>query len=88
MESLFDILSNRVPDEPAEIKLIKAYIRKHFQEHAGVAIRDRDIIITVRSSALAATLRARTPTLMRELNVVPGATQKRLVLRIGQPPVS
>jgi hypothetical protein len=88
MESLFDILSNRMPDEPPEIKLVKAYVRTHFQEEAGVAVRDRDIIITVRSSALAATLRTRTSYIKRELHGIKGAEEKQLIFRIGQMPAA
>ena len=80
MESLFDLLSNRVPDEPPEIKIVRQYVRQHFQERAGVSVRDKDIIVTVRSSALAASLRMRTPAIRKEL----GGSDKRLVFRIGQ----
>lgn len=80
MESLFDILSNRIPDEPPEIKLVKQYVRQHFNENASVVSRDKDIIVTVRSSALAASLRMRTSAIRKLLD----DKDKRLVFRIGQ----
>ena len=79
MDSLFNILSNRVPDEPPEIKVVRQYVRHHFHENAHVAVRDKDIIVTVRSSALAGTLRTRAPAIRREL----GGSDRRLIFRIG-----
>ena len=92
MDSLFDLLSNRIPDEPPEIRVIKDYVRRHFQQPASVVVREREreIIITVRSSALAGTLRARSADINKVLlgnalgNSKPDAPAKRLVFRIGQ----
>jgi len=84
MDSLFDLLSNRIPDEPAEIRVIKDFVRRHFNENVNVASRDKDIIITVRSSALAGALRARTAAINKALTANKGNTDKRLVFRIGQ----
>lgn len=80
MDSLFNILSNRMPDEPPEIRVVRQYVRDHFKENAHVAVRDRDIIVTVRSSALAGTLRTRAPAIRKQL----GDADKRLIFRIGQ----
>ncbi len=80
MDSLFNILSNRMPDEPPEIRLIKGYVREHFRENVHVAVRERDIVVTVRSSALAGTLRTRGSDILRKA----GSPDKRLVFRIGQ----
>jgi len=79
MDSLFDILSKREIDEPPEIRIIKEYIREHFKETAGVMVRERDIVITVRSSALAGALRTRAYDIMKLLD----STERRLVFRIG-----
>lgn len=79
MDSLFDILSKRDFDEPPEIKAIKGYIREHFKESAGVQVRERDIVITVRSSALAGALRTRAYDIMKLLET----NDKRLIFRIG-----
>lgn len=85
MDSLFNILANRVPDEPPEIKLIKQYVRDHFRERVLVAVRERDVIITVRSSALAGALRARSAAIQKILRSQLGDnySAKRLVFRIG-----
>jgi hypothetical protein len=76
-DSLFDILSRKDFDEPSEMTAIKQYIQEHFQVAAEVALRDREIIITVPSAALAGTLRFHVRKLQAAAN-----TNKRLVLRI------
>ncbi len=78
MDSLFDLLSNRNIDEPPEIRVIKDYVREHFKETVGVMVRERDIVITVRSSALAGTLRTRAYDLNKLID-----SDKRLIFRIG-----
>jgi len=80
MDSLFDILSRRQTDEPPEIRIIKEYVREHFRENVGVLVRERDIVVTVRSSALAGALRARSYAILKELKNDP---VKRLVFRVG-----
>lgn len=79
MDSLFDLLSNRNIDEPPEIRVIKDYVREHFKETVGVLVRERDIVITVRSSALAGTLRTRAYDISKLLE----NPEKRLIFRIG-----
>lgn len=69
-----------MPDEPAEIRLVKEYVRENFRENVHVAVRKRDIMVTVRSSALAGTLRARGSEILRTI----GVDDKRLVFRIGR----
>lgn len=87
MDSLFDLLSNRVPDEPAEIRVVKGYIRQHFNENSLVMTDDKSITITVRSAALAGSLRARVSMINKELDKASGPAgraNKRLIFRIGQ----
>jgi hypothetical protein len=88
MDSLFTILSDRLPDEPPEIKIVKQYIREHFRENALVAADKTSITVTVRSSALAGTLRTRTSAIGKELEKALGKSSsgsaKRLIFRIGQ----
>jgi len=81
MDSLFNILSKREIDEPPEIRIIKQYVRENFRENAGVLVRERDIVVTVRSSALAGTLRTRAYQIAKLL----GDKPKRLIFRIGTP---
>jgi hypothetical protein len=80
MDSLNDILAHKDFDEPAEATVIKAYVHEQFNEAVAVTIREREIIITARSAALANTLRLRTLDLRRLL----GGDKRRLVFRIGR----
>lgn len=77
MDSLLQLLGDRVPVEPPEIKLIKNYAQTEFQAVVEVMVRERDIVISVPSAALANTLRLRTPEIKRLC-----ATEKRLSFRI------
>jgi hypothetical protein len=78
MESLGDLLAKRqVPQEPAEIQLIKQYVRENFDASVSVAIKDESLIVTVTSAALAGALRMR----LRQMQHA-AQTQKRIVLRI------
>lgn len=80
MDNIADLLANRVPNEPPEIRAIKDYVQQHFRQPVHVMIRERDVVITVRSSALAGALRMRTLDLTQLL----GSTGKQLVFRVGQ----
>ena len=82
MDSLFDLLSNRNIDEPSEIRIIKDYVRQNFKETVGVQVRERDIVVTVRSSALAGTLRTRAYDISKLLENS-DKHDKRLIFRIG-----
>jgi hypothetical protein len=78
MDSLFSILSNKDFDEPPEISSIKKYVQDEFKVAVGVQVRDKDIIISVPSAALAGTLRLRGPEIKRRCQL-----DKRLTFRIG-----
>lgn len=80
MDNLADLLAKHRKDEPPEIRVIKDYVQRHFQETVNVMVRERDIVITVRSSALAGTLRMRSVELTRLANI----PDKRLVFRVGR----
>ena len=78
MNSLLELLNKRdLPAEPAEIKLIKDYVRAEFQTEVEVMVRDKDIVIIVDSAALANTLRLRGPKIKRICQ-----TDKKLNFRI------
>jgi hypothetical protein len=79
MDSLADILAKRRPSEPPEIQAIKAYVQEHFREAVGVMVRERDVVITVRSSALAGALRMRAVDLGKLLE----QPERRLIFRVG-----
>ena len=78
MDSLFSILSDKNFEEPPEISSIKKYVQDEFQTDVSVQVRDKNIIITVPSAALAGTLRMRSPDMKRRCQI-----DKRLVFRIG-----
>lgn len=77
MESLYDLLAGRNFDEPAEVALIKKFIRDNYRAEAGVSVRERDIIVTVSSAPLAGKLRYD----MQRLKEA-AATKKHITLRI------
>jgi hypothetical protein len=77
MDSLQSILSDKDYDEPPEITSIKKYVKAEFGVTVGVRLRERDIIISVPSAALANTLRLRGPELKRRCQL-----DKRLTFRI------
>jgi len=56
-ESLHDILLRRDDTEPPEIAAIKNFIMNRFKSDATVAVRKNRIIISVKSAALAGSLR-------------------------------
>lgn len=78
MDSLRDILSNKDFDEPEEIKIIKEYVFRTFQSEVEVVVRDKDILISAPSAALANTLRLRGPYIKKLLQ-----TEKRLIFHMG-----
>lgn len=79
MDSLNNILSNRNFDEPPEVASIKKYVLDEFQTSVSVMARERDIIISVPSAALAGTLRLRSPELKRRCAI----HDKRIIIRIN-----
>jgi hypothetical protein len=81
MDNLADLLARRQPQEPPEIRAIKDYVQRHFRETVNVMVRERDVVITVRSSALAGALRMRSLDLMGLLE----QPERKLVFRIGSP---
>ena len=77
MGNIADILSTRNYDEPAEVQVIKGFLRDNYQADCTVSVNTRQIIITVRGASLAGALRMR----LHELQAL-CQTQKRLVIRI------
>lgn len=78
MDSLFDILSRKNFDVPPEADAIKQYIRDEFEAEVEVTVREKDIIIAGRSSALIGSLRMHVPHIKKAAH-----TSKRLIFRIG-----
>jgi hypothetical protein len=78
MDDLASLLANKNFEEPPEIAAIKQYIRDTFDADAQVHVREKDIIVSVNSAALASRLRFATQPLKAA-----AATDKRIVLRIN-----
>lgn len=78
MDSLSSILVDKDFDEPPEITGIKKYVQDEFQTAVGVQVRDRDIVVSVPSAALANTLRLRSTDIKRRCQL-----DKRLTFRIS-----
>ena len=77
VDSLSDILGGRIPKEPPEIRIIKNFVQEKFKTSTQVAIGQNQIIIGVKSAALAGALRMH----LHELQAL-CQTKKRLVIRI------
>lgn len=77
MDSLSDLLADKGMNEPTESGAIKRYVHDTYQSEVGVQVRDRDIVLSVKSAALASRLRYDT----RGIKAA-AATDKRIVLRI------
>jgi len=77
MDSLLNILSGKDFDEPSEIKKVKDYVRDNFKASVAVQVREKDIVISVKSAALANTLRLNGPKIKQECQ-----TDKRLIFKI------
>jgi hypothetical protein len=75
--SLADLLANRDFDEPAEMVAIKQFVQDNYQVDVDVQMREREIIVSTPSAALANTLRFKLPELRTAAK-----TDKRIVLRI------
>lgn len=76
-DSMKDLLAGRAVREPHEVQVIKTYVYAHFQQTPTVALQTREIIIGVKSAALAGALRPHLLPLKEACE-----TDKRLVIRI------
>ena len=77
-DSLFNILTSKNFDEPPEVASIKKYVLDNYKSDVTVLVRDKEIIVTASSAALANTLRLCSPDIKRRCQL-----NKRLVFRIG-----
>lgn len=76
-DSIGDLLDGKRFAEPPEIKLIKDFVEQRFKVTPGVSVSERQIVIGVKSGALAGALRQQLHQLQESLD-----TDKRLVIRI------
>jgi hypothetical protein len=79
MQSLFDVLADKDFDQPAEVKTIKEFVSRHFKSDVRVQLRQKQIVITTPSAALAGSLRTK----LHELQKLCGP-ERKLFIRIGQ----
>jgi hypothetical protein len=78
MDSLFDILANKDFSVPEEVKAIKTYVAKKYQQDVTVAINHNEIVISSQSAGLISSLRLNSPDLVEA-----AATNKKIRFRIG-----
>ena len=78
MDNLSDLLAHRNLAEPPEIKLIKDFIRKKFNEEVTVKVGINKITLLVTSSALASNIRMNIP----DIQSVCGSN-KRIVIYLS-----
>lgn len=76
-DAIGNLLNKSRFTEPPEIRLIKDYIAENFKSDATVTIQAQQILIGVKSAALASMLRLHSPQLAAICR-----TDKRLVIRI------
>ena len=79
MDSLFTILAGKNFDEPPEAASIKKFVHDQYGVDVSVAVREKDISVTVPSAALAGTLRMQIPEIKRRCQII----DKKILLRIG-----
>jgi hypothetical protein len=79
MDGLNDILRRKDFDAPPEVRAIKEYVRRYYNDaEVRVTMQPHAIIVTARSSALIGSLRLNLPKLQEAAR-----TDKRIMLRIG-----
>jgi hypothetical protein len=79
MDSLQDIMGNKNFTPPDEINVIKDYIKRRYDSPSRIKVEKTAIIISVPSSALAATIYLERQTLIEHCNI-----KLRLVVRSGR----
>ena len=79
MDSIADMLKNRnVPQEPEDSRLLKAYVKQHYNIVPHVVLSDFHLTLVVPNAALAGTLRLELPRMIKECKIT-----KKLHIRIA-----
>jgi len=79
MQGLSDILQRRDFDEPMEVRAIKEYVRRYYNDaEVRVTMQKHAIVVAARSAALIGSLRLNLPKLQDA-----AGTDKRILLRVG-----
>lgn len=79
MDSLQNILANQRFEAPDEIKALKNYLKAKYSSDGRIKVDERSVIVSVPSSALAATLQMEREKIARECGI-----KKRLIIRVGR----
>ena len=79
MDSLGDVLNHKkLPNEPEEVRLLKAYVLKRYQVVPSVLSAEHHITLVVPHAALASMLQLEITALATACNIT-----KKLYIRIG-----
>ncbi|HTE22381.1 MAG TPA: hypothetical protein VK674_05060 [Candidatus Limnocylindria bacterium] len=76
-DALGDLLPRDRYDQPPEVQVIKDFVMEKYQQPVEVVVQPRQIIIQVKSAALAGALRMHLHELQEQCN-----TERRLSIRI------
>ncbi|HEU5005042.1 MAG TPA: hypothetical protein VFT49_03080 [Candidatus Saccharimonadales bacterium] len=79
MDSLQNIMANHHFEAPDEAKALKDYLLRKYNTEGRIKVDDNNVILSVPSSALAATLQLERDKVARECGI-----KKRLVIRTGR----
>lgn len=79
MDSLQNILASHRFEAPDETKTLKNYLKSKYASDGRIKVDERSVIISVSSSALAATLQLEREKIARECGI-----KKRLIIRVGR----
>jgi len=79
MDSLRDIIGRKKYETPDEMAALRDYVSRKYQSSCRIKADGEALIMSVPSSALAATLQMEKPMILAKLKIT-----KRLVIRIGR----
>ena len=81
MDQLADLLKSKQPQEPPQIRALRAYIQDHHAAASNVSVSSMGYTVTITDASLATILRMEMPAIQQACHL-----DKKLFIRIG--PVS
>jgi len=79
MDGLGDILGRKDFDQPPEVRAIKDYVRRYYNDaEVNVKVQPHALVVSARSAALIGSLRMHLPKIQEAAQ-----TDKRILLRVG-----